>query len=310
VLALLAKPLDWCTIQLARRSLSPAARAAGEEIQPLPEELGDLCPAVVVPATDFVWTSDGAFRFRSPLTSTAMENNTVYGRLFAAGEDWRRHPTAILLHGWNAELCYRKLFPKIAAHLKQVGWNTADIELPYHMRRRPRQGPVTDFISSDLGGMLAASRQALADIAALGRWLQAQGSLGIGLWGFSLGAWLAGLMARTDAGLRFVVLTTPIARIDRVVHELPFCEPIRRGLRGRELDLTPLNLGAQKTALDPGKMLIIQARHDLFAPAATVEELWRAWGQPEIWRVPQGHISVLMSMSLVRRAAHWIERLS
>jgi len=49
---------------------------------------------------------------------------------------------------------------------------------------------------------------------------------------------LAGwLVARIEPRLRFAVLTTPIASLERAVMDLPFCEPVRRGLQGRSLDL-------------------------------------------------------------------------
>ena len=118
------------------------------------------------------------------------------------------------------------------------------IELPYHMRRRPRIPRGLDFISSDLGVTLGAARQALADTMGLVDWLLAQGSPRVGLRAF-LGASLAGLLARCDARLHFVVLTTPIVRIDRVIEELPFCVAIRHHplAIGRSGRLAPGALG-------------------------------------------------------------------
>ena len=40
-----------------------------------------------------------------------------------------------------------------------MGVNTVALELPYHLHRRPRTGPIRDFISSDLDGMIEATRQ-------------------------------------------------------------------------------------------------------------------------------------------------------
>jgi hypothetical protein len=154
--------------------------------------------------------------------------------------------------------------------------------------------------------MLDATRQAIADTRALSHWLRAQGSTEVGLWGFSLGAWLAGLIARVEPQLRFAVLTTPIASISRAIQELAFCEPVRRSLQRTELDLRALNLGSQVPLLDPKDVLLVESRHDLFAPAETVEQLWEAWGRPGIWRLPHGHISVLMSVPVMKRTVRWI----
>jgi hypothetical protein len=182
------------------------------------------------------------------------------------------------------------------------------IELPYHMQRRPRIPKGIDFISSNLGLTLGAAKQALADTSVLVDWLLDQGCAGVGLWGFSLGAWLAGLLTRFDARLQFAVLTTPIVRIDRVIEELPFCEPLRRGLGEESIDLGWLNLPSQPPRIAPSNILIMESRFDLFAPPDTIEELGRAWQGSEIWRLPHGHISVMGSNSTLGLASDWIVR--
>src|SRR5437764_6794844 len=74
-------------------------------------------------------------------------------------------------------------------------------EFPYHGRGRPRgPGAIQNFISYDLLHMLEATRQALADARALMGWLAGQGSPAVGVWGISLGAWLAGLLI--SAGMK------------------------------------------------------------------------------------------------------------
>ncbi|MHC1765658.1 MAG: alpha/beta hydrolase [Verrucomicrobiia bacterium] len=263
-------------------------------------------PSLPVSVPDLTLAEDGRFRFSSPIQTASLCNNTVLGRLFKAADPWQERPTVILLHGWNAELCYRYQFPFLASRLRRYGINTAAIELPYHMHRRPLRGPVTDFISSDLNAMLEATRQAIADARALGLWLRAQGSASIGVWGFSLGAWLAGLTARVEPDLRFAVLTTPIARMDQAIAQLPFCEPVRQSLNGRPVDLHDLNLASRVPSLDPRNILLVESLHDLFAPPETIEQLWEAWRHPEIWRVAHGHITVLMSLRVTARTVRWI----
>jgi dienelactone hydrolase len=308
--ALLAKPLDWYTIRLACRCTRSKAKT---------DRPGKLSSKTIGTATELwggpaslprEWTlgENGTFSYASPVRSASNINNRVFGRFFPAEKKWMSKPTVLLLHGWNAELCYRHLFPWLATRLQRQGWNTAMIELPYHMQRRPRSGPVTDFISTDLEGMLGATRQAVADIRAVGQWLQSQGSPSVGLWGFSLGAWLAGLTACVDDTLGFAVLTTPMARIDRGVAELPFCEPVRRSLQAHRVDLSGLNLASHRPRIDRQRLLLVESRHDLFVPPETVEELWRTWNRPEIWRVGHGHISVLVSFSVMERTIQWIAR--
>lgn len=304
--SLAAKTLDWLVIQLARRCVRNDRGVPERSDAPLSAELA--LTADIASPSDACWSEGGgnSFRFASLVQTAAEESNTVHGRFFPAAADWRKRPTAVLLHGWNAELCYRKMFPDLAVRFHRQGVNAVAIELPYHMQRRPCSGPVTDFISSDLERMLEATRQAIADIRALCRWFESQGCSEIGLWGFSLGAWLAGLTARVEPSLRFLVLTTPIARIDQVIRDLPFCAPIRRALEKRQVNLSEIDLGAVAPAMARERVLLVEGRHDLFARAITVEELWRAWGQPEIWRLPHGHISVLLSKSGLQDQVDWI----
>jgi dienelactone hydrolase len=185
--------------------------------------------------------------------------------------------------------------------------NAVLFELPYHLQRRPRRpGAINNFISEDLLRMVEATRQSIADVRALMKWLRGQGCEKIGLWGTSLGAWLAGLIVCHEPKLDFAVLATPIAKLERVIKELAFCAPIRRSYEKSNLSLSKLNLAQQRPKIALDKILIQEAEHDLFAPKETVEEFWADWGRPEIWRARHGHISILMSVSMMNRTVKWI----
>jgi pimeloyl-ACP methyl ester carboxylesterase len=237
------------------------------------------------------------------------ENNVVFGKLYRAGRKWQERPSVILLHGWNGELGYRWQFPWLAWRLVRSGVNAAMIELPYHNRRKPcAAGAITNFISHDLLRMVEATQQAVADTRALMGWLLGEGSPVVGLWGLSLGGWLAGLVACHDARARFAVLMTPVVRMDRAVRDLAFCEPIRRSLEGTSIRLDPLNLASHFPRTGPETILLVESQHDLFAPPETIEELWSAWRRPEIWRLKHGHISILISLPVMERTVKWIAR--
>ncbi|MFO1500675.1 MAG: alpha/beta hydrolase family protein [Verrucomicrobiota bacterium] len=200
--ACLTKPLDWMAIKLATRCVKICPPLPSGTARPASSlDLNVIGSADQRPAIDIACAADGSFTFASPVKTPAARNNTVYGKLYPISSDWPQRPTVILLHGWNAELCYYRLFPYLAELLGSARINTLTFELPYHMQRRPRQGPVTDFISSDVPAMIEATRQAVAEIRGLCRWISEQGPGGVGLWGFSLGAWLAGLVLRAEEGL-------------------------------------------------------------------------------------------------------------
>lgn len=310
VFSALTNPLDRLAIWSACQSVqtvagAPARAAEAEELLRHP----DFFSKGVAAPSDLTFTNHKDFAFTSPIATPWKENNTVYGKLHRAGRDWRKKPAVILLHGWNGELGYRWQFPYLAWRLGHAGLNTAMIELPYHAQRRPTApGSIQNFISHDLLRMVEATRQAMADTQALVAWLTEQGAPNVGLWGVSMGAWLSGLLACCEPRLRFAVLMTPVVRMDRVVNELPFCEPIRRSLKNTPIQFHRLNLKSHCPLAGPQGILLIASQHDLFAPAETVEDLWRAWGEPDIWRVAHGHISVLMSLPVLERTLRWISR--
>jgi len=308
--AFVTKPLDWFSIQLARLSVH-SGNGTDEGIaaaQSLLDHPDFFCDFVEAPG-DLRFRNEREFEFRSPVETAWPENNMVHGRLFRRGRRWQDKPVVILLHGWNAETGYRVLFPYLARRLMRAGLNAAMIELPYHSHRKPRGNEaIRNFISDDLMNVVEAVRQAIADTRAVLAWLAAQGCPRVGLWGISLGAWLAGHVACVDDRADFAVLMTPVSRMDRVIAELDFCEPIRRTLNGANVRLDRLNLDAHRPRLSRRNILIVQSAHDLFAPAETIEELWRAWDKPVIWRLPHGHISAMMSTPMMERTVNWIAR--
>jgi dienelactone hydrolase len=310
VQAALAKPLDWCTIQLARLNVRDAKGTEGlaakaQALLERPDFLGDF---IDVPE-DFQFVTKRAFQFTSPVASPWKRNNTVHGRLYTASKVWRDKPTVVLLHGWNANTAYRTLFPHLARRLTKRGVNVAMFELPYHSQRKPRgKGAASNFLSGDLVHVVQATHQAIADAQALVAWLKGQGCPRVGLWGISLGAWLSGLLACAESRVDFAVLMTPVVRMDRLIAEVDFCAPIRRSLGSAKVRFDSMNLKTRQPKILPEDILVVASQHDLFAPIETVEELCEVWGVQELWRPRHGHISVLMSMPVMERTVRWVTR--
>jgi dienelactone hydrolase len=211
------------------------------------------------------------------------------------------------LHGWNDDLNYRFRFPFLARQFNRFGINCAIIELPYHFQRRPAPpAPVRNFISENVLRTVEATQQALADIRGLCAWLRGQGCKQVNLWGISLGGWLAGLAICNDDQFHSAVLVTPVARMDRMIAETAFVAPIRHSLRGAKMDLSRFNLDSHQPRVTNENILIVEATYDRFVPPETVEDLWHAWGEPEIWRRSCGHITVMISLGLMKSTAKWM----
>jgi pimeloyl-ACP methyl ester carboxylesterase len=258
------------------------------------------------PAAAMTFTGGKNFQFPSPVVTASAENNLVTGRMSRCGRHWRTRSAVVMLHGWNDRWGYRYRFPWLARRFNRRGINSVMFELPYHFQRRPRTGAVRNFISEDLGRTMEATHQALAEINSMVNWLLFQGCPRVALAGYSLGAWLGGLAACYNPWLSCAVLITPVSRMDRMIDETAFCEPIRQALKRQPMDLRRLNLTFHKPKLPRSHMLVVEAEHDKFVPADTCKELWQAWGNPEMWTLPHGHITILASSSLIRRTGKWI----
>ena len=303
----LKQQIDRWAIRAAAKSLPRLAPRCDQaaEVTDLLARSDLFSPPESVPVATL--QKDHSFAFLSSVRTPYPRNNTVHGHLFPTARDWRNHPSVILLHGWNAEMHYLAILPKLAHRLNRRGLNAVAMELPYHLQRRPVRGEqISNFISEDIPRMLEATRQAIADLNALIHWLKAEGSPAIATWGFSLGGWLVGLHLCESSAQDAAVLTTPVSNLQRAVAELEFCHPIRAALQIVPANLESLNLPARKPKIAPEKIYMVEAAHDLFVPSATYREVADAWRLPPWEVVPQSHITVLVSKKASKQTIEWL----
>jgi hypothetical protein len=76
---------------------------------------------------------------------------------------------------------------------------------------------------------------------------------------------------------------------------------LEEALRGRleivrgvceSLKLTAMNLTMTQPAIPREKILLIEGIHDLVCSKDDIEDLWQSWRQPDIWRLPYGHVRI------------------
>ena len=308
----LKQRLDQFAINLACRTLPPP-RPRPNQIEEAREILGapDFLRSPEV-AAQLQFGDEHQFTFPSAVALPWKAVNVVNGALYRASGDWRRKPIVLLVHGWNAELQYRHELPLIARWLARRGVNGAALQLPFHGPRKPREpGSIRNFISDDIPMMLRATGQALADLHSFLLWAKNEGCSGTALWGFSFGAWLAGLHACTSDLQDCAVLTTPVSDMEEAISTLPFCEPIRQALRGATLDFSKLNLTSHSPKIAPERVLIVQSDYDIFVSGQSLDRLRSAWRGVQLWNVPHSHISVLLSWATLRRTGRWcVDQLS
>ena len=295
MIAPLEKLIDWSSIQVMTLMMP-----ANEHNPRLEEALRflkspDFLPTDSQPAK-VEFNGPVHFRFPTPRPCEFTENNVVHGRLYRCSERWQERPVIILLPGYNDSASYKLRFPMLARRCNRAGFNVATFVPPYHFQRCPRQR--AEFDSGDCLFWAESAAQAVAEIRAVTGWLLGEGCPAVALWGFSLGAAFAGMTVCRDARLAAVVMAAPRVRLRPCVEQLA----VRPRIRGRwqivrglcePLNLTAMNLTMTQPAIARGKILLIEAIHDdAICPKDDTEDLWQSWRQPDIWRLPHGHVSV------------------
>ncbi len=90
---------------------------------------------------------------------------------------------------------------------------------------------------------------------------------------------------------------------------------MRKALEGQSaareaLDNTPMNLTLSQPVIPKENILLIQGRYDLLVEAEQTEKLRQKWKQPEIWRLPHGHVSWMFALGVTNRVLRWLTQRS
>lgn len=240
---------------------------------------------------------------------SAFAGNEVFqGRL------WRHagaaRPTVICIHGWLGGHLWLEEQIFAASELYASGVNVAIVTLPFHGARKPSgKHGYNLFPSSDMRRTNEAFGQIVADLDVLMRWLRASGAADrIGLVGFSLGGYVAALMAGLDASLDFVVPVIAPSSLADLVWNLGIDGAGKRaaGAAGFAIETfrashavhCPLSYDLK---LPKERVLLIAGRADHVVPPDQVLALWEHWQQPEIVWFPGGHYVHFGRQSYLRR---------
>ena len=313
MIAPLAKFIDWLAVQVATLKMpanlyrnNPRLEEALEFLNGPEFILNESHPARV----EFSGLRD--FRFPTPRPCEFKENNVVHGRFYRGGDRWQEWPVVVLLHGSGDSLNYNFRFPMVARRCNRAGFNAVTLVAPYHFQRRPRQlgGSLGH---SDLLQFAQATAQAMAEIRAMTGWLLKEGCPAVALWGYSMGAWYAGIAACHDSRLAAAVLGAPCARLSAWAEKHAVSPRIRSMLPRTEalvekVNLTPLNLTRIHPVIPSKNILLMEGISDLMCPRDDIEDLWQLWGQPDIWRLPRGHVGICCGFppGLTSRILRWL----
>ncbi|MCX6934906.1 MAG: hypothetical protein NTZ01_01715 [Verrucomicrobia bacterium] len=237
----------------------------------------------------------GRVDFASPVICDRMENNRMHLRVWP-GAKGMKSPAMVLLHSLfsASDVGYAHW----ASVLNQLGWTAVLYDLPYHFRRRPKGTWSGELV---FGGNLIRSaeaiRQSVTEVRMVTRMLKAAGAPEVGLWGMSLGGWVAGLTLCQEPGLACGWLVQPIPDVATAIWDSEGGWVLRRQMEHRGLDrskverLLPLVCPSHgKLKLPADRVLIVGGSHDSVAPPIKLKALAQSWGAAHYREVGQGHI--------------------
>jgi hypothetical protein len=305
MIAPLAKLIDWSVLQMAYvvAPLRHAPRPKWKLKEAIEFLNGpDFIPAESLPAR-LEFDGPRNFRFPTPRPCEFTENNVVHGRLYRCTQRWQERPVIILLDGSPA-IGYHTAFPLIARRFNRAGFNVALLVAPYYLNRRPRRPTEEDCLE-----FARAMAQSIAEIRALVGWLLGEGCPSVGLLGISFGGWLAGLVACSEPRITAAVMTVP--GVCMRYRQPVVWRRVRKAFEAlrpahESMDTTRLNLTLSMPVIPKENILLIVGTYDLFARGQPYEDLWQKWQQPEIWRLPHGHVSTNLSLGLMGRPLRWM----
>lgn len=228
-------------------------------------------------------------------------------------------PVVMISHGW-AHRTLRTIEHLYVRPFLRAGFSVAFVAHPLHFERTPRGAYSGELVvSADVVLTVEAFRQGVIDMLGTANWLRAAGHPRIGLFGYSLGSYLAGIMAAVRGDWEFVVLggagdspaspilDTPLGR--NIREDLQACGMLDRGKVTRSWRI--ISPAAFRPRVPADRILLLAGRYDRIILPASVRRLWRAWGRPRLEWLDRGHYTLLaINRGLMARAIPFMRRAS
>lgn len=234
-----------------------------------------------------------------------VPNRTAHAYLLRHGSPGR--PWLVCFHGFGMGKPMTDLRAFRAERLhRQLGLNVLTLVLPMH---GPRQHPGADrgegFMTIDLVDSLHGLTQAAYDARSAIRWIRhTAGEVPVGVYGVSLGGYVAALTASVEDGLACAIAGIPATDLPDLYrrHSTPY---VRRrafaaGALGDRADavhrvVSPLVL-PPKVSWE--RRYIFAGAGDRMSTSGQAKRLWEHWERPNIMWYPGGHIGFFMAGSV------------
>lgn len=215
-------------------------------------------------------------------------------------------PWVVAVHGFCMGFPFMDFVGLQTAQLHgRLGYNVALPALPLHGPRKVTRISGEPFLSFDLMNTVHGLAQSVWDIRRLVTWVRAQGATSVTLYGVSLGAYVAALMAGLDPA-DAVVAGIPVVDFPRLFQEH---SPVH--IRARSIEhhimggtaeevftvVSPLSFAPQVPA---DRRFVYAGYGDRLAFPDQARRLWEHWERPSIRWYAGNHVGYLWSREVTQ----------
>ncbi len=270
------------------------------------------------PSMRFEWLSFES-EYSAPAADPSAGRWNGYDRNHVSHAWVARHrdpsrPWLICLHGLGTGGPYSDFRGFRADMLHhELGLNLVMPVLPLHGPRKPASMPIASLLSFDLLDAFHGVSQAVWDTRRLIQWARAQGATKIGLYGLSMGSYVAALLSGLE-NVDLVMAGIPLCDIpDLFVHHAPVDQRQEAedngvlGVHTRELFelVSPLSVTPHTTLEN---RFIFAGSDDKVSTPEQAERLWEHWEQPGIRWFAGGHVSFFWSSEVAPFVDHRLHK--
>jgi hypothetical protein len=209
----------------------------------------------------------------------------------------------ICLHGFGMGYAFMDFPAFRAAHLhRDLGLNLIGPTLPLHGRRKVSRLSGDQFLGFDVMNTIHGLTQAVWDVRRLIGWLEGEHEpAALGLYGVSLGGYLASVVSSFAPQLTTVIAGIPVSDFPAMFRSqspTPVLErSVEHGILGGPAEavhrvVSPLVLDP---AVPRARRFIFAGMGDRMSHPRQAFDLWRHWDEPEIAWYPGNHVGYLWS---------------
>jgi hypothetical protein len=211
-------------------------------------------------------------------------------------------PWVICLHGFGMgrPAMDRMLFRAATLH-RELGLNVAMPILPLHGSRRSVAKPRRELPTADAMDNVHGLAQAVWDVRCLLAWLRRQGATALGLYGVSLGGYIAALTAGLEKPLDCVVAGIPVADFPTLfddqapgtLRRRPWHNGHMAAMHQVHQVVSPLRVVPETPR---ARLHLYAGKADrLLDPLHQAGALWQHWGRPHAHWFDGGHVAHVRS---------------